>query len=369
MVDPAPRLRGKLGDFFTVSKEKGVADLPMLSVTMRNGLVRRDSLDRKMDSELEDGDHLRVRPGDIAYNMMRMWQGASGLATEDGIVSPAYVVVRPKNAVDPLFASFWFKSQRMIYLFWAYSYGLTSDRLRLYGKDFTQIPVELPPLPDQRRIAEVLSDFDRAIEATDALVEAKQRRKRGLMQRAFGDVHNPFAIVGDELGKLCKIQYGSGVDAASYSPGGPSWVIGTSGVMGFSNVGTKIGPAIILGRKGTLNKPFFVPEGQMFSAIDTTFVVTAKQKLKVLYHFLTHLDLSKLNAASGVPSVSSETLQAQQVPTLTEFQGELLDSIDAEIEQLTAQGRRIRDQRRGLMQRLLSEPTRQSKSVTEGIAA
>lgn len=51
MVDPAPWLRGKLGDFFTISREKGVEDLPTLSVTMRNGLVRRDSIDRKMDSE------------------------------------------------------------------------------------------------------------------------------------------------------------------------------------------------------------------------------------------------------------------------------------------------------------------------------
>ena len=34
----------------------------------------------------------RARVGDIAYNMMRMWQGATGVAPLDGLISPAYVV-------------------------------------------------------------------------------------------------------------------------------------------------------------------------------------------------------------------------------------------------------------------------------------
>jgi type I restriction enzyme, S subunit len=60
----------------------------------------------------------------IAYNMMRMWQGASEMAEHDAIVSPAYVVLAPTSDIDPLFASYWFKSPRMIYLFWPYSYGI-----------------------------------------------------------------------------------------------------------------------------------------------------------------------------------------------------------------------------------------------------
>ena len=90
-----------------------------------------------------------MRKGDLAYNMMRMWQGASGLAGQDGMVSPAYVVVTPSDTVDPTFASYWFKSARMIHLFWAYSYGIAGDRLRLYYKDFARIPVTLPPKSDQ----------------------------------------------------------------------------------------------------------------------------------------------------------------------------------------------------------------------------
>jgi len=127
-----------LSDFFRSRREPGKAGLPVTSVTMYGGLMQRDALDRKSNGNLAPEEHLLIRKGDIAYNMMRMWQGASGLAENDGIVSPAYVVVAPKDGIDPLFASYWFKSARMIHLFWAYSYGITGDRLRLYYKDFAR---------------------------------------------------------------------------------------------------------------------------------------------------------------------------------------------------------------------------------------
>ena len=134
----------RLGELFKSRREKGKPGLPTLSVTLNNGLVDRDSLGRKTDTSLADDEHLLVRKGDLVYNMMRMGQGASGLAEKDGSVSPAYVVLAPKAKIDARYATYLFKSQRMIYLFWAYSYGLTEDRLRLYYGDFQKIAVTVP---------------------------------------------------------------------------------------------------------------------------------------------------------------------------------------------------------------------------------
>lgn len=172
-----------LGDLFRSRREPGETGLPVMSVTMNNGLVHRDTLDRKTNGELEAAEHLLIRKGDIAYNMMRMWQGASGLAEKDGIVSPAYVVAAPKEGIDPFFASYWFKSARMIYLFWAYSYGITGDRLRLYYKDFAKIPVSVPPKPEQKRIGRVLVTMDRTIGKLEKLISAKRTLKKGLAQQ------------------------------------------------------------------------------------------------------------------------------------------------------------------------------------------
>lgn len=173
----------RLGELFRARKEPGIAGLPVLSVTMNNGLVDRDALERKTNGKLDPEDHLLIRKGDIAYNMMRMWQGASGLADRDGIVSPAYVVLALKDGIDPLFASYWFKSARMIHLFWAYSYGITGDRLRLYYKDFAKIPVSIPAKPEQARIGHVLLTVDRVIERTEELIAVKRKLKKGFAQQ------------------------------------------------------------------------------------------------------------------------------------------------------------------------------------------
>ena len=172
----------KFGHAFHSSRTKGKAGLPTLSVTLTDGLVPRDSIDRKMETNLTAEEHLLVKRGDIAYNMMRMWQGASGLAPHDALVSPAYVVLRAKNNIDPHFAAYLFKLARMVHLFWAYSYGITDDRLRLYFKDFGAIPVSLPPLPEQRKIAEILSTWDRAIAAQERLIANARAQKKALMQ-------------------------------------------------------------------------------------------------------------------------------------------------------------------------------------------
>lgn len=172
----------RLGNLFRIRKEPGKPDLPVLSVTLNDGLVRRETLERKTNGKLLPEDHLLVRKGDIVYNMMRMWQGASGLAKEDGIVSPAYVVVTPEEKLDPLFASYWFKSERMIHLFWAYSYGITGDRLRLYFKDFAKVPVTLPRTREQKHIGRVLARTDDAILGLIQLRKVTQGLKSQLAQ-------------------------------------------------------------------------------------------------------------------------------------------------------------------------------------------
>ncbi len=172
----------RLGDFFTSRRQRGVPGLPTLSVTLDRGLAPRSSLERKTDTNLTPKEHLRVHRSDIAYNMMRMWQGASGIAHEEALVSPAYIVLAPKESIDPVFAAYLFKSPEMIHRFWAYSYGITNDRLRLYFNDFKRVPVDIPPLPEQRKIADILSTWHLAIEKTEALLTNARTQKRALMQ-------------------------------------------------------------------------------------------------------------------------------------------------------------------------------------------
>lgn len=170
----------RLGDLFTSRREKGRAGLPTLSVTLNDGLVDRDDLNRKQDTSLSASEHLLVKPDDIAYNMMRMWQGAFGRATKEGLVSPAYVVLKKRQGVDSSYAEHLFKTPRMTYLFWAYSYGLTEDRLRLYFQDFAKIPVAVPSGVIQERIGKFLNTWERAVQTAEKLKKVDSEFQAGL---------------------------------------------------------------------------------------------------------------------------------------------------------------------------------------------
>ncbi len=201
-----------LGDFFTNRQEPGRPGLPIMSVTMNESLVPRDEMERRTESALRPEQHLLVRKGDIVYNMMRMWQGACGLAEADGIVSPAYVVLAPRSGIDSRFAYLWFKSARMVHLFWAFSHGLTEDRLRLYFDEFAEIPAAPPSLSRQREIASVIYHWDKAISQADALAMAARARMDGLLRETIGNAQLASHKTKDwtrlELGVLAEFRSG-----------------------------------------------------------------------------------------------------------------------------------------------------------------
>lgn len=202
--------KSRLGDLFESRRERGRTGLPLLSVTMNDGLVDREDLERKQDTALAADEHLLVRPGDIAYNMMRMWQGAFGLADREGLVSPAYVVLKPKEGIVPAYAAQLFRTPRMLYLMWAYSHGLTDDRLRLYFPDFASIKVTVPTKEVQRRVAQVLETWDRAIDLKRQLAVNALRQRQALLHRLMdGDgetrqvrADRTIARLGDLVGAL-----------------------------------------------------------------------------------------------------------------------------------------------------------------------
>jgi type I restriction enzyme S subunit len=351
----------KFGTVFKNSRAKGMPGLPLMSVSQSDGLVLRQSIDRKMDTNLTAEEHLFVKQNDIAYNMMRMWQGAFGLAKFDGLVSPSYVVLSAKENVDPLFASYLFAMQRTLHHFWSYSYGITDDRLRLYFKDFGSIPVDLPSLGEQKKIAEILSTWDRAIAVQERLIANARAQKKALVQRMLspkthlGEPSNHWNKV--TLRDAATIWYGTSPNGIALDDGNIP-VIGTGGVVGRTNQKTDAGPAIIIGRKGTIDKPQLITGP--FWAIDTTYFCkpNVNYDLVWLYYNVQTLNFKALNEASGVPSLSRETLYSVQLsaPDHSEQKriGQIIQQADSFILKQILQLDELRQEKSALMQQLLT---------------
>lgn len=84
------------GRLFCERTQTGFPELPILEVSLKTGVRVRDLDDTQRKQVIADrAKYKRACQGDIAYNMMRMWQGAVGVAPVDGLISPAYVVARP----------------------------------------------------------------------------------------------------------------------------------------------------------------------------------------------------------------------------------------------------------------------------------
>ena len=173
----------RLGDLFTERVEIGRTDLPLVAITGQNGVVPRDSLTKRDNSSEDKSKYLRIAPGDIGYNTMRMWQGVAGLSQIEGIVSPAYTICVPTGKIDGQFAAYLFKTAPMIHAFHRNSQGLVDDTLSLKYHNFARIHVTIPDVPEQKRIAAVLNACDEEIKLLQKQLDALKEQKRGLMQK------------------------------------------------------------------------------------------------------------------------------------------------------------------------------------------
>lgn len=176
-----------LGDIYTERKEPGNESLPFLTVSIHScvsvGELDEDELPKKVKRIEDRSQYKRAATGDLVFNMMRAWQGAIGTVRTEDMVSPAYIVAKPNDKVYPLFMDYYMKTPRMVGMINRQSYGVTDFRKRLYWDSFAPIPCTLPPVREQKKIAEILATQDKVIELKEKLITEKRQQKKYLMQQ------------------------------------------------------------------------------------------------------------------------------------------------------------------------------------------
>ncbi len=181
-------VQSKLGDCFLERVERSAIG-ELISVTINNGVVKAADTGRTDSSSADKSNYKRVEVGDIAYNSMRMWQGACGYSSYSGILSPAYTVVTPTNGVDVKFYYYLFKRTDSLYQFRINSQGLTSDTWNLKYPSFSKINCMVPKEPEQKRIAELFLHIDNLVSKLEQKLEKLRNIKQSLLNQMFVNVN------------------------------------------------------------------------------------------------------------------------------------------------------------------------------------
>jgi type I restriction enzyme S subunit len=182
----------RMATLFREAIRPGNPDLPLLSISIHDGItddeMAPEDRDRRV-SQIEDRTkYKRVTPGDLAYNMMRAWQGAFGAVSVDGLVSPAYVVAEPTDDFHTGYIEHLLRTPMAIEEMRRYSRGIADFRMRLYWDYFRDLKVCLPPTGEQDAILDLISKETRRIdlltEKTQLSIDLLKKRRSALITAA-----------------------------------------------------------------------------------------------------------------------------------------------------------------------------------------
>jgi type I restriction enzyme S subunit len=294
-------------------------------------------------------------------------------------------LVRLKEGFIPKFFYYFFSSKPFQDNLEIFCVTGSTNQIELSKSALEELYVCFPGKQEQKRIAEILTTVDNTIEKTEQLIEKYKNIKTGIMQDLFtrgltedGKLRPKYEEAPElykpsdlgmipkewevkELRELFDFVYG---DSPKYitDPYGQYEIWGTGGISGYGKSFHYDGESILIGRKGTIDKPLYL--NGKFWVIDTAFYAKNFKDcdVKWLYYYLTTIDFKIYNEATGVPSLSRATIEKIKVkiPKLNE-QLEIrtrIQIVDNNISKELIYLEKLKKLKQGLMQDLLTGKVR-----------
>ena len=218
-----------------------------------------------------------------------------------------------------------------------------------------------PNIPEQNRIAEALSDVDSMISSLEKLIAKEKAVKQGAMQELLTGKKRLPGFIGEwrkcKLKDVLTVGHGQSQHAIE-DVNGKYPILATGGIIGRANSYLYDQPSVLIGRKGTIDKPQYMETP--FWTIDTLFYtkISTNYHAKYIFYVFCLIDWLDYNEASGVPSLSASVIENIDViiPELREQVAiaSILCDIDNEIESLEQKLSKTRQIKQGMMQQLLT---------------
>lgn len=257
-----------------------------------------------------------------------------------------------KKNVDVNYLYYWFQqnAKRIQEL------GSGSTVMGISLPDLKRLLVSLPPTKEeQTAIATALSDADALIAGLEKLIEKKRLIKQGAMHELLRPKEG-WEV--KRLGEVLKIKHGKGQREVE-DINGDYPILGTGGLMAMAHSYLYNKPTVLIGRKGTIDKPQYMDTP--FWCVDTLFYSEVKEgyNAKFVYYLFQLIEWYGYNEASGVPSLSAKTIESieRSFPKTEKEQAEIagvLTDMDNEIQALERKLAKQKEIKQGMMQVLLT---------------
>lgn len=160
-----------------------------LALTL-NGVIRRSKEDSTgLQPEAFDGYQI-LRKNELVFKLIDLENISTsrvGLCPfENGIVSPAYIVLTPRNNINPKYSEYYYLSMWHREIF--NHIGDNGVRSSLNAKDLLNVPITIPSMPEQQKIADFLdkkcSHIDSILEKTKASIDECKQLKQSVITQA-----------------------------------------------------------------------------------------------------------------------------------------------------------------------------------------
>lgn len=246
-------------------------------------------------SQLEAGDVVIVRtgkPGQAA--VIPEWMHAANCSD--------LVIVRPGPSLESRWLSY--------YLNWITETHISGQLVGAVQQHFNvgsakNLELSVPPLHEQRAIAEVLGALDDKIAANDRVLCATDELCAAEVKAAA------YAGAWMQLRDLLRLHYGKALPAPQREHG-KAVVYGSGGPTGVHSVALVDRPGVVIGRKGTVGAVYWA-DGPHFPIDTTYYVQSLNADDEVLYYLLRSIRLRDLNSDSAVPGLNREEAYSQRV--------------------------------------------------------
>ena len=331
--------------------------------------------DRKITEKGRASKNLRFVKKDGLLMTSRASIGFLNISNGDVTTNQGFINIECKDSYHYKFFYYWIINNRNQLI--RFSQGSTF--LELYRKTFSKINVPLPPLPEQQKIAEILSTVDEQISATECIIEKSKELKKGLMQKLFteGIGHTEFKdtkvgrIPKDwEIVKIMDISENldskrvpiKSADRANMSGEYPYY--GAQGIIDWVNQYIFDGDYLLVAEDGENVKSqkndiaFLV--GGKFWVNNHAHVLRCKGDYSQVFlsYYLNQLNIRKYVSGSAQPKLNKGTLMKIQVvaPSLSEQQkiADILSEADTKIKKEEQEKAQLEQLKKGLMQQLLT---------------